>query len=113
MIRHGLQGWHGRRRRLKKLEPRLEVDLSKPIHDLSILCWDLKALPTHHLPFAGFGFRQPHWLILKCDVENSRIHSDLEREKNIVRKKGSLGVFGRLGNFVRIFGKLGEGRSRD
>ena len=44
-----------------------------------MLCWDLKALPTHHLPWAGFGLRQPHWLILKCDVENSRIHCDLEK----------------------------------
>ena len=31
------------------------------------------------------------------------------RKKFIHRKKGCLGVFGRLGNFVRIFGKLGEG----
>jgi len=33
-----------------------------------------KVLPTHHLPWAGFGLRQPHWLILKCDVEKSRTH---------------------------------------
>ena len=26
-------------------------------------------VPTHHLPWAGFGLRQPHWLIQKCDVE--------------------------------------------
>ena len=25
--------------------------------------------------------RQPHWLILKCDVENSRIHCDLEKNQ--------------------------------
>ena len=49
--------------------PRCDRQLSKPIHDLSILCWDLKALPTHHLPWAGFGLRQPHWLIL-----NARFH---------------------------------------
>ena len=40
--------------------PRCDRQLSKPIHDLSILCWDLKALPTHHLPWAGFGLRQSH-----------------------------------------------------
>ena len=42
---------------------------TKPIHDLSILCWDLKALSTYHLPWAGFGLRQAHWLIL-----NARFH---------------------------------------
>ena len=26
---------------------RCDRQLSKPIHDLSILCWNLKALPTH------------------------------------------------------------------
>ena len=37
-----------------------------PSDDLPILCWDLEALPTHHLPWARFGLRQPHWLILKA-----------------------------------------------
>ena len=60
--------------------PRCDRQLSKPIDDLSILCWDLKAQPNHHLPWAGFGLRQPHWLIQKCDVEKSRIHSDLEKK---------------------------------
>ena len=29
----------------------------------TVLCWDLvlEALPTHRLPWAGFGLRQPHW----------------------------------------------------
>ena len=37
------------------------VSFRNPSEDLPILCWDLEALPTHHLPWAGFGFRQPHW----------------------------------------------------
>ena len=61
--------------------PRRDRKLGNPSDDLSILCWDLEALPTHHLPWAGFGLRQPHWLIQKCDVENSRIHCDLEKNQ--------------------------------
>ena len=34
--------------------PRCDRQLSKPIYDLSILCWDLKALPTHHAPSTTF-----------------------------------------------------------
>ena len=61
--------------------PRCDRQLSKPIDDLSILCWDLKALPTHHLPWAGFGLRQPQWLIQKYDVEKSRIVDELEKKQ--------------------------------
>ena len=34
---------------------------------------------THQLPWAGFGLRQPHWLIQKRNVEKSRIVDDLEK----------------------------------
>ena len=59
---------------------RCDRQLSKPIHDLSILCWYLKALPTHHLPWAGFGLGQLPWLIQKCNVEKSRFGHDLEKK---------------------------------
>ena len=44
----------------------MDRKLGNPSDDISILCWDLEALPTHHLPWAGFGFRQSHWLIMKA-----------------------------------------------
>ena len=36
--------------------------------NLCMFCYDLRALPTHHLPWAGVGSGRPHWLILKADV---------------------------------------------
>ena len=44
-----------------KIGPRRDRKLGDPSDDLPILCWDLEALPTHHLPWAGFGLGQPHW----------------------------------------------------
>ena len=49
-----------------KIGPRRDRQLQNPDNDLPILCWDLKALPTHHLPWAGFSLGQSHWLILKA-----------------------------------------------
>ena len=57
-----------------------------PSDDLPILCWDLEALPTHHLPWAGFGLRQPHWLIQKCDVKKSRMWYDLEKKSTTTQE---------------------------
>ena len=48
---------------------RRDRKLGNPSDDLSILCWGLEALPTHHLPWAGFGLRQPHWLIQQSMFE--------------------------------------------
>ena len=58
----------------------------KPSDDLSMrYVWILKPSPPtkHHLPWAGLGLWQPHWLIQKCDVENSRIHSELEKRSTL------------------------------
>ena len=36
--------------------------------NLCMFCYDLRALPAHHLQWAGVGSGRPHWLILKADV---------------------------------------------
>ena len=50
-----------RRAPIARRSTRRGHQLPKPSDDLSMLCLDLKALPTHHLPWAGFGLGQPHW----------------------------------------------------
>ena len=49
-----------------KIGPRRDRQLQNPSDDLPRLCWDLKALPTHHLPWAEFNLGHPHWLILNA-----------------------------------------------
>ena len=73
-----------RRAPIARRSTRRGHQLSKPSDDLSMLCLDLKALPTRHLPWAGLGLGQPHWLIQKCDVKKSRIHSLLEKNQTTV-----------------------------
>ena len=59
---------------------RRDRKLGNPSDDLPILCWDLEALPTHHLPWAGFGLRRPHWLILNARTLLIGIADDLEKK---------------------------------
>ena len=40
--------------------------------------------------------RQPHWLILKCDVEKPRIHWDLEKTAHAGRVAASTSQRGEL-----------------
>ena len=59
--------------------PRRDRQLGNLSDDLSILCWYLEALPTHHLPWAGFGLGQPHWPMVDAHFPHWATHSDLEK----------------------------------
>ena len=58
-----------RRAPIAHRSPRRGHQLSKLSDDLSMLCGDPKVLPTNHLPWAGFGLRQPH-----CPTVNVRFY---------------------------------------
>ena len=45
--------------------------LRKSPSSLCVFCYDLKALPTRHLPWAGLGSRRPYWLDPKVRCSKS------------------------------------------